>query len=176
MRLGTLAFSTNSQGATSGSYRSFPCSDYLFLFRDAQHAFDVIDGPVGDELAELASAKGLELLALWDNGIRHTSNNVHPIESPDDLAGLKIRTPPDPMTIDIFTTLGANPSALAFSELYIARQQGVVDGQENPLSHIYTSKLYEYQKYITLTGHKYETAPLLASKAIFNSFQNKTRP
>lgn len=169
MRLGTLAFAANSQGPVSGTIPEFSALGLPFLFRDLEHAYKVIDGPVGEKLAELADAKGLVLLALWDNGIRHTSNNVRPIETPEDLAGLKIRTPPDPITIDIFTALGANPSALAFSELYIALQQGVVDGQENPLMNIYSSKLHEVQKYITFTGHKYESTPFLASKIIFNS-------
>lgn len=173
MRLGTLAFAANSQGPVSGTIPEFSALGLPFLFRDLEHAYKVIDGPVGEKLAELADKKGLVLLALWDNGIRHTSNNVRPINTPDDMSGLKIRTPPDPITIDIFTALGANPSALAFSELYIALQQGVVDGQENPLMNIHSSKLYEVQKYITFTGHKYESTPFLASKIVFNSLSKE---
>jgi tripartite ATP-independent transporter DctP family solute receptor len=101
---------------------------------------------------------------MWDNGIRHTSNNKRAISKPEDLKGIKIRTPPDPITLDIFNALGANPAPLAFSELYIALQQGVFDGQENPLVNIFSSKLFEVQKFISLTGHKYEATPLLASK------------
>ena len=129
----------------------------------------MLDGPVGEQLAADAKAKGLVLLALWDNGIRHTSNNVRPIGKPEDLAGVKVRTPPDPMTVDIFKALGANPTPMAFSELYIALQQGVVDGQENPLMNIYSSKLYEVQKFISLTAHKYEATPLFASAVVFNT-------
>lgn len=169
MRLGTLAFSTNSQGTTSGVVPQFSVIGLPFLFRDLNHAYKVVDGPVGDKLNELAKAKGLVVLALWDNGIRHTSNNKRPIVKPEDLAGIKVRTPPDPITLDIFKALGANPGPLAFSELYIALQQGVFDGQENPLMNIYSSKLHEVQKYISLTGHKYETTPLLASKMIFET-------
>ncbi len=173
MRLGTLAFSANSQGPVSGVVPEFSTLGLPFLFRDLQHAYRVIDGPVGEKLGELARAKGLVVLALWDNGIRHTSNNVRPIKTPKDLAGLKLRTPPDPITIDIFTALGANPTPLAFSELYIALQQGVVDGQENPFMNIYSSKLYEVQKYISLTAHKYETTPFLTSKIIFEGMSKK---
>lgn len=169
MRLGTLAFSTNSQGTTSGVVPQFSVIGLPFLFRDLNHAYKVVDGPVGDKLNELAKAKGLVVLALWDNGIRHTSNNKRPIVKPEDLAGIKVRTPPDPITLDIFKALGANPGPLAFSELYIALQQGVFDGQENPLMNIYSSKLHEVQKYISLTGHKYETTPLLASKMIWDT-------
>jgi tripartite ATP-independent transporter DctP family solute receptor len=169
MRLGTLAFSANSQGSSSGVVPQFSVVGLPFLFKDLNHAYKVIDGPVGQQLGELAKAKGLVVLAFWDNGIRHTSNSKRPITKPEDLAGLKLRTPPDPITIEIFTALGANPTPLAFSELYIALQQGVVDGQENPLMNIYSSKLHEVQKFITLTGHKYETTPLLASKMIWDT-------
>lgn len=171
MRLGTLAFSTNSQGATSGVVPQFSVIGLPFLFRDLNHAYKVVDGPIGEKLNELAKAKGLVVLALWDNGIRHTSNNKRPIVKPEDLAGIKVRTPPDPITLDIFKALGANPGPLAFSELYIALQQGVFDGQENPLMNIYSSKVYEVQKYISLTGHKYETTPLLASKMIWDTIK-----
>ncbi|MCV2219674.1 TRAP transporter substrate-binding protein [Thauera sp. Sel9] len=167
MRLGTLAFSTNSQGSTAGIVPEFNVIGLPFLFRDLEHAYTVVDGPVGDMMKKAADSKGLVVLALWDNGIRHTSNNKRPIVKPEDLEGIKVRTPADTMTIDIFKALGANPGPLAFSELYIALQQGVFDGQENPLMNIYTSKLHEVQKYISLTGHKYETTPLLASKMIW---------
>jgi TRAP-type transport system periplasmic protein len=173
MRLGTLAFSANSQGTTSGVVPQFAVIGLPFLFDDLQHAYKVIDGPVGERLGEIAEEKGLVVLGFWDNGIRHTSNSKRPIEKPEDLAGIKVRTPPDPITIDIFAALGANPTPLPFSELYIALQQGVVDGQENPLMNIYSSKLHEVQKYITLTGHKYETTPLLASKVVWDTFSEE---
>ncbi|SEG89037.1 TRAP transporter substrate-binding protein [Marinobacterium lutimaris] len=173
MRLGTLAFSANSQGTTSNIVPQFGVIGLPFLFNSLEHAYKVVDGPVGDKLNELAEQKGLVLLALWDNGMRHVSNNVRPIKTPEDLAGIKLRTPPDPMTLDIFTALGANPGPLAFSELYIALQQGVFDGEENPLMNIYSSKLHEVQKYISLTGHKYETTPLLASKIIWSQLSKE---
>ncbi|ARU88172.1 TRAP transporter substrate-binding protein [Pseudomonas sp. M30-35] len=173
MRLGSLAFSANSQGSTAGVVPEFNLIGLPFLFRDLKHAYKVIDGPVGTKLDELANAKGLVVLALWDNGFRHVSNSKRPIYEPDDLQGIKLRTPPDAMTIDIFNALGANPGPLAFSELYIALQQGVFDGQENPLMNVYSSKLYEVQKYISLTGHKYETTPLLASKVIWSTLSKE---
>lgn len=168
MRLGTLAFSANSQGTTSNVVPEFGVIGLPFLFRDLEHAYSVVDGEIGDKLNEYSQQKGLVLLALWDNGIRHVSNNKHPIQTPADLSGLKLRTPPDPMTLDIFRALGANPGPLAFSELYIALQQGVFDGQENPLMNIYSSKLHEVQKFISLTGHKYETTPFFASRMVWN--------
>lgn len=170
MRLGTLAFNANSQGTTSNVVPEFGVIGLPFLFRDLEHAYKVVDGPVGTELDEAAQKKGLVLLALWDNGIRHVSNNKRPIRTPEDMAGIKLRTPPDPMTLDIFKAIGANPGPLAFSELYIALQQGVFDGQENPLMNVYFSKLHEVQKYISLTGHKYETTPFFVSKMVWSQF------
>jgi tripartite ATP-independent transporter DctP family solute receptor len=170
MRLGTMAFSANSQGSSSGVVPEFAALGLPFLFEELPQAWQVLDGPVGERIREAAAAKGLVVLAYWDNGIRHVSNNVRPIATPADLAGIKLRTPPDPVTIQIFEALGANPTPMAFSELYIALQQGVVDGQENPLMNIHSSKLYEVQKYISLTGHKYESTPLLASKMVWDTF------
>jgi TRAP-type transport system periplasmic protein len=170
MRLGTMAFSANSQGSSSGVVPEFAALGLPFLFNELPQAWEVLDGPVGERIAEAAEARGLVVLAYWDNGIRHVSNNVRPIETPDDLAGIKLRTPPDPVTIQIFEALGANPTPMAFSELYIALQQGVVDGQENPLMNIHSSKLHEVQKFISLTAHKYESTPLLASKLVWDTF------
>lgn len=175
MRLGTLDFSTNSQGATSNVIKEIALVGLPFLFKDSQHAYQVVDGVVGEELNKFADEKGLILLALWDNGFRHLSNNVREVKTPDDMKGIKVRTPPDPMTLDIMRALGANPAPLAFSELYIALQQGVFDGQENPLMNVYSSKLYEVQKYISLTGHKYETTPLLASKVVWKKLSDQDK-
>ena len=168
MRLGTIAFSANSQGTTSAVVPEIALLGLPFLFQNLEQAEAVMDGPVGDKIAAAAEAQGLVVLAWWNNGIRETSNSKKPIVVPGDLAGMKIRTPPDPMTIDIFEALGASPTPMAFSELYIALQQGVVDGQENPLINIYSSKLHEVQPYISMTNHKFEATPFLASKIVFD--------
>ncbi|MEP9352182.1 DctP family TRAP transporter solute-binding subunit [Xanthobacter sp. KR7-65] len=167
LRLGTLDISANSQGPTAGIVPQFGVIGLPFLFKTLPAAWQVLDGPIGDELKTEAEKKNLVVLAFWDNGIRHISNNVRPITKPDDLKGLKIRTPPDPATIDTFAALGANPTPMKFSELYLALQQGVVDGQENPLMNIYSSKLFEVQKYLSLTGHKYEMTVFLMSKPVW---------
>ncbi|WP_174801260.1 TRAP transporter substrate-binding protein [Martelella limonii] len=169
MRLGTIAFSANSQGTTSAVVPEIALLGLPFLFQNLEQAEAVMDGPAGDQIAEAAEKQGLVVLAWWNNGIRETSNSKKPINTPEDLKGMKIRTPPDPMTIDIFTALGASATPMAFSELYIALQQGVVDGQENPLINIYSSKLQEVQPYISMTNHKYESTPFLASKIVFDS-------
>ena len=164
LRSGTLDMSANSQGAASVVVPEFAAFGMPFLFAEPAQAFKLLDGPLGKELGDKAAAKNLVVLGYWDNGIRHVSNSKRAILSPADLKGLKIRTPPDAVTIDIMTALGAETQQIKFAELYVALQQGVVDGQENPLANVDASKLYEVQKYISLTGHKFEMTPFLMSK------------
>jgi TRAP-type transport system periplasmic protein len=103
------------------------------------------------------------------------SNSKRPLLKPEDLKGLKMRTPPDSVTVDIMQSLGAEAQQIKFSELYVALQQGVVDGQENPLTNIASAKLYEVQKYISLTGHKYEMTPFLMSKRTWDRLSDAER-
>lgn len=175
LRLGTMAFSANAQGPVSTIVPEFAAIGLPFLFESLPQAWEVLDGEIGQELAEKAEAQGLVVVAYWDNGIRYVTNNVRPIEKPEDLAGLKLRTPPAPMTVDIFTALGANPEPLPFSELYMALQQGVFDGQENPAMNIHGAKLYEVQKFLSKTGHIYEATPVVASKIVWDSLSEEDR-
>lgn len=163
VRTGVLDFTINSQGATGGIVPEINALGLPFLFDDAGHAYRVLSGPAGADLAKRMDAEGLFLLDWWDNGIRQITNGKRPIQQPADLSGLKIRTPADSMTIDIFKALGAATEQISFSELYIALQQGVVDGQENPLANIASSKLYEVNPYISLSGHKWESTPFIMS-------------
>src|ERR1700741_4538036 len=164
LRSGTLDISANSQGAIANVVPEYAAIGLPFLFSDVQKAWALLDGPVGEELTKRTAAKGMVVLGYWDNGIRHVTNSKKPIKAPADLKGLKIRTPPDGMTVDIMQALGADTQQIKFAELYVALQQGVVDGQENPLANIASAKLYEVQKYLTLTGHKYEPNPFVMSK------------
>jgi tripartite ATP-independent transporter DctP family solute receptor len=164
LRTGALDITANSQGAASGLVPEIAALGLPFMFEDADAAFAVLDGPIGEELAGKFQELGIITLGWWDNGIRHITNSKQPIEEPADLKGMKIRTPADPMTIDIYQALGAATEQIAFSELYVALQQGVVDGQENPLANIASSKLYEVNPYISLSAHKWESTPFLASQ------------
>jgi TRAP-type transport system periplasmic protein len=164
LHTGALDFTANSQGASAGLVPELAALGLPFLFSDGDAAFKVVDGEVGAELGRLFDAVGIVPLGWWDNGIRHISNSKRPIEAPADLKGLKIRTPADAMTIDIFQALGAATEQIAFSELYVALQQGVVDGQENPLANIASSKIYEVTPFISLSAHKWESTPFLMSK------------
>jgi len=104
------------------------------------------------------------VLGYWDNGIRQMTNSKHPIAKVEDMKGLKMRTPPDATLVDIMQALGAEAQQIKFAELYVALQQGVVDGQENPLVNIHASKLYEVQKHLALTNHQFQMTPLLVGK------------
>lgn len=175
LRSGTLDMSANSQGAASTIVPEYAAFGMPFLFADPAQAFKLLDGPLGKELAEKSAQKNLVVLGYWDNGIRHISNSKRPILTPADMKGLKIRVPPDAVTIDIMTALGAETQQIKFAELYVALQQGVVDGQENPLANIDASKLYEVQKYISLTGHKFEMTPFLMSKRTWDRLSEADR-
>lgn len=134
-----------------------------FLFEDYESVYKVLDSEIGDELvADLADHNMIQL-AYWENGLRQTTNSKRPLNGPDDFKGLKIRTPEDAMTIAIFEALGASPSPLAFSELYLALQQGTFDGQENPISNIHANNFQDVQKYLAMTNHKYECKNMIFS-------------
>ena len=141
-----------------------------FLFSDYESVYKVLDSEIGEELVADLANRNMIQLAYWENGLRQVTNSKRPIETPADLAGLKIRTPEDSMTIAIFTALGASPSPLAFSELYLALQQGTFDGQENPVSNIYANNFADVQKYISITNHKYECKNMIFSLSKWNSY------
>ena len=164
LRIGALDLTANSQGPAAGLVPEVAALGLPFLFSDADAAHKVLSGPVGERLNKRFSEVGIVVLDWWDNGIRHITNSKRPINMPADLKGLKIRTPADPMTVDIFQALGAATQQIAFGELYVALQQGVVDGQENPLANIASNKLYEVNKYVSLSGHKWESTPFLMSQ------------
>lgn len=164
LRDGTLDLSVNSAGPVSELVPEYNAFGLPFLFTGHAQAWKVLDGPLGRELADKSAAQGLVLLGYWDNGIRHLSNNRRPIRTPADLAGLRIRIPAEPVAADIIGALGASAHTIKFSELYLALQSGAVDGQENPLVNIDTARLYEVQKYLSLTGHKFSVAPFLIAK------------
>ena len=118
---------------------------------------------VGTDSLDVAYAekKGIKVLAVWENGVRHITNNKHPIKVPADLQGIKLRVPEGKWRVKMFQAYGANPSPMKFSELFTALQTGVMDGQENPLTQIYSAKLQEVQKYLSLSGHVYTPSYLI---------------
>jgi TRAP-type transport system periplasmic protein len=164
LRTGALDMSANSQGAVANAVPEYAAFGMPFMFSSAAAAFKLLDGPLGKELADKSAEKGLVLLGTWDNGIRQMTNSKRPITKVEDMKGLKMRVPPDATLVDIMKSLGAESQQIKFAELYVALQQGVVDGQENPLVNIHASKLYEVQKHLALTNHQFQMTPFLMSK------------
>ena len=164
LRTGALDISANSQGAVANAVPEYAAFGMPFLFSSAASAFKLLDGPLGKELADKSAEKGLVLLGTWDNGIRQMTNSKRAITKVEDMKGLKMRVPPDATLVDIMKSLGAESQQIKFAELYVALQQGVVDGQENPLVNIHASKLYEVQKHLALTNHQFQMTPFLMSK------------
>lgn len=175
LRTGALDLSANSQGAVANAVPEYAAFGMPFLFSGAGAAFKLLDGPLGKELADKSAEKGLVLLGTWDNGIRQMTNSKHPIAKVEDMKGLKMRVPPDATLVDIMKSLGAESQQIKFAELYVALQQGVVDGQENPLVNIHASKLYEVQKHLALTNHQFQMTPFLMSKRSWDKLSQADR-
>ncbi|WFE74644.1 TRAP transporter substrate-binding protein [Roseinatronobacter sp. S2] len=146
---------------------------YLFADRAAVQTFAA--SPAGDMLAEGFAGAGMQLAALWDNGFRVITNSVRPIVTPDDLVGLKIRTPTSRQRVEMFNTLGANATPLSFGEVYSALDQGVVDGQENPAQITDSARLYEVQGYMSMSNHVYLPTFLLFGEPFLASLDDDTR-
>ena len=175
IRTGALDLSANSQGAVATAVPEYAAFGMPFLFSTPADAFKLLDGALGKELADKSLAKGMVVLGYWDNGIRHMTNSKRPIVKVDDMKGLKMRTPPDAVLVDIMQAPGADAQQIKFAELYVALQQGVVDGQENPLVNFHASKLYEVQKHLALTSHMFQMTPLLMSKRSWDRLTNDDR-
>jgi tripartite ATP-independent transporter DctP family solute receptor len=135
-----------------------------FVFKDTQHAWRVLDGPFAKWIAPKFDELGLVQLANWEYGFRNLTNNKRPVFSPADVKGLKIRTPGEIQLQKTMEAAGAQVQAINFKELPMALKQGVVDGQENPISVIYHYKLYEVQPYLALTNHVYSSMMCVVSK------------
>lgn len=167
-QLGQADMVLTSDAVISSFVPVFGVLNLPFLFQDIDHVGRTMDGEVGEILAAEAGKKGLEVLGYWENGFRHITNNKHPINTPADLKGVKLRTPESKLVIDSFKALGASPTPMSFGDIYSALQLGTVDGQENPIAHLLAQKWYEVQKYLSLTGHQHYVEPLLMSKAKFD--------
>lgn len=163
-----------STAPMGGFVEEFLLFDLPFLFDDREHAYRVLDGEVGQELAEkLEEAANVVVLGWAEDGFNQYSSSVAPIEKPEDLEGIKLRVKENPLNVDTWNALGANATPIAWPEVYTSLQQGVVDGQENPLPTIYDAKFYEVQDYVSITNHTFTPAPLMMSKQLFDSFSEE---
>lgn len=171
---GTIDMALTGTAALGQFQPKISLFDLPFLFKNRDHAYRALDS-VGMDLGKELEPHGIKLLGFMENGIRHLTNNVRPIKTPADMAGLKIRVMPNKIYIATMKALGASPTPMAFSELYSALQQGTVDGQENPSAHIYTKHFYEVQKYASLTAHAYSAEPMLISMATWERLTDKQK-
>ncbi|MCL2166987.1 MAG: TRAP transporter substrate-binding protein [Clostridiales bacterium] len=175
LQLGTVEMCLVSTAPLAGFTSQFEVFDLPFIFSETQKARDILDGPIGQDIMSTLDSQGIVGLCYFENGFRHITNNIRPINTPDDLKGMKIRTMESPIHMASFKAMGSDPTPIAFGEVYTALQQGVVDGQETPYAIIYTSNFFEVQKYLSETGHFYAPAPLLMSKAFFDGLDADTQ-
>jgi tripartite ATP-independent transporter DctP family solute receptor len=168
LKMGTMDMTVTSTAPISNTIKTFLVFDLPFLFTSSKIADTVLDGPAGDDILATLKGTGLIGLCYWENGFRNITNSKHPINTPDDLKGLKIRTMQNPVHLDAFKKWGANPVPMPFNEVFSALEQKVIDGQENPNTLIYDSSFYEAQKYLSISRHVYTPFVLMIGQKSFD--------
>ena len=168
VQLGNIEMTIPAVAPLASFNEKFLVFDLPFLFNTNEAAYKALDGELGQELMTDLEKNDLKGLVFGENGFRHMSNNDGPIESPEDVNGLKFRTLENPLHTDTFKAFGANASPFAFGELYTALQQGTYDAMECPVSLYYTNKFYEVQDYLSLTGHVYAATALIMNNDFYN--------
>lgn len=174
LKLGTLDLSQPST-ATSSVLPEFGLFDMPYLVRDRKHMTCIGEKIVWQDLAPKYERLGYRLVGIWENGIRQITNNLRPVVTPDDLKGMKLRVPQGTWRIRMFQAYGANPTPMAFSELFIALKTGVMDGQENPYTNVTSGKLNEVQKFVSETNHIYTPSFPTASLRRWNAWPEDVR-
>jgi tripartite ATP-independent transporter DctP family solute receptor len=174
LRLGTLEMHVPSSVLHSVE-PLFGLFDLPFLIEDRGQVERIAEGPLREKLREALVDDDLVLLGLWENGFRMITNNVRPVTRPEDLRGIRLRTPKDPERMKMFAAFGASPTSMSFGEVFSALKQGVIDGQENPLSQIVPGRFYEVQRYLSLSKHVYSPAYPVMSRAYFEALDEDLR-
>ena len=175
MQIGTIAMGVITNGPVANFLPEIAAFEMPFMFSSPEEAYKVLDGPVGQKVLAKLDAINLKGLAYAERGFRNLTNSKKVVKTPADMAGLKIRVMENPVYIDTFKTLGTNAVPMAWTEALTALQQGTIDGQENPVNVIYSFKLNETQKYLTMTKHSYAPALFLMSKKVFGTFNKETQ-
>ena len=173
LQLGSVDITLTTAAVLSSFLPKTQVIELPFMFRDREHVYKVVDGPLAKEIYDGDDKKKMKVIDTWENGFRNITNNVRAIEKPEDMKGVKIRVMENKMYIEMFKALGANPTPMARGELFTGLQTKVVDGQENPLGQIYTSRFYEVQKYATLSGHTYSPEVVVFSLATWKKIPTK---
>ncbi|MFC3393096.1 TRAP transporter substrate-binding protein [Aidingimonas halophila] len=174
LKLGQVTFSLPST-VMSSVVDEFGLFEMPYLIKDREHMKRVIDEVLEPDLYPLVEEEGYKILAVWENGFRQITNNERPINTPEDLDGLKLRTPKGTWRVRMFEEYGANPSPMALSEVFTALQTGTMDGQENPLVQIYSQKFQEVQDYLSMTNHVYTPAYVVVGKDHWESLPEDVR-
>ena len=166
LKLGQITFSLPSSVMSSVA-DEFGVFEMPYIIKDRDH-MKKVQAEIGESVFQKAvNARGYQILAYWENGFRNITNNVRPVNKPEDLKGIKLRTPKGAWRVKMFKLYDANPTPMAFSEVFTALKTGVIDGQENPYAQIWSAKFQEVQKYLSVTGHVYTPAYVLVSKKHF---------
>ena len=169
VQTGVLEMAIPPSSFFAGWDPAFAVIELPYMYASKNIAFDVLDGSAGDGMLSRVENQGLVGLGWLELGVRNVTNNVRPVATPEDLEGVKLRTMKVPAHVATFETLGANPTPMNFGEVYSALQQGVIDGQENPLAIITSQRFYEVQKYLSTTGHVFAVYMPVISKPFFDS-------
>ena len=174
LKLGTVDFALPST-VMSTVADEFGLFEMPYLVKSRSHMSRIESEIFWPKIEPAAQTKGYKVLAVWENGFRHITNNQRPIDKPDDLTGIKLRTPKGAWRVKMFKSYGANPTPMAFSEVFTALKTGVIDGQENPFAQIHSAKFQEVQKYLSLTGHVYTPAYVTVGKKKWESLPADVR-
>jgi tripartite ATP-independent transporter DctP family solute receptor len=166
---GTLEMVVMNSGILASQVKEFAVFDFPFMFANAQEADAVVDGPFGKMMLDKLDAKNIHGLAYWELGFRNISNSRRALNKVEDISGLKLRVIPNAINVDWVSALGANPTPMAFPEVYAALDQKAIDGQENPVTVIDANKFYEVQKYLAITNHQYNPQTVIVSKKLWDS-------
>jgi tripartite ATP-independent transporter DctP family solute receptor len=169
---GTLDMVSLNAGILASQQKEFAIFDFPFMFATPQEADAVVDGPFGKRLLAKLDDKGIHGLGYWELGFRNITNSKRPIVKVEDIAGLKLRVIPNAINVDWVSALGANPTPMAFPEVYAAMEQKAIDGHENPFTVINANKLYEVQKYLAITNHQYNPQAVIVSKKLWDTLSN----
>lgn len=172
---GTVEITALNSGILASQVKDFEVYDFPFMFANAKEADAVVDGPFGQKLHGRLPEKGIIGLAYWELGFRNITNSKRPIVKVDDIEGLKLRVIPNAINVDWVKALGANPTPMAFPEVYAALESKAIDGQENPLNVILANKFAEVQKHLALTNHQYNPQSLIFSKKVWDTLSADER-
>ncbi|MCM3762070.1 TRAP transporter substrate-binding protein [Alkalihalobacillus oceani] len=167
MQSGNVHMNAPFTGVLPSFVPQFQVFDLPFIFENPEEAYDSMHGALGESLNDYLVPQGLRAVGYWDGGLKHFTNSIRAIETPEDMDGLRMRASQSPLIISQFRALNAGGVSIDFSELYTALQNGTVDGQENPLSNIVSRKFYEVQDYVTLSGHGYMGYVHLISESFY---------